>query len=115
MWFARRYEEFRAAARKYENGEYDRVRTGNTSGRGHADPTANEAMRRASNPHAWKTAVIEQAAAAADPSLCRYILMNVTKDVRFEDMPVPCGRNQFFAARKRFFVELHARLEEIGY
>ena len=115
MWFTRRYDEFREAARKFERGEYDRKHTGNTPARGHADPTANEAMRLASNPHAWKVAAIEQAAVAADARLCAYLLRNVTQDARFEDMPVPCGRNQFFMARRRFFAELHLRLEENGY
>jgi len=115
MWFARRYDEYKAAERKFRNGEYDRVSSGNSPARGHADPTANEAVRRAANPYTWKVVAIEHAAIAADASLCQYILRNVTKDIRYEDMPVPCGRNQFFDARRHFFEELHRHLEEIGY
>ena len=115
MWFARRYDEYKAAERKFRAGEYDRVSTGNTPARGHADPTANEAVRLTANPHTWKVMAIHHAAIAADASLCQWILKNVTCDMRYEDMPVPCGRNQFFAARRRFFEELHRRLEEVGY
>ena len=115
MWFSRRYDEFKAAERKWRVGEYDRVKSGNTAGYGHSDPTAGEAVRLASNPYTWKIAAINHAAITADAVLSPYILKNVTCDTRFENMPVPCGRNQFFAARRRFFEQLHNYLNEIGY
>jgi hypothetical protein len=115
MWFARRYDEYKASERKWRAGEYDRVKTGNTAGRGHSDPTAAEGLRLASNPYTWKIAAINHAAIAADAALSPYILKNVTADMRYENMPVPCGRNQFFAARRRFFEQLHNYLLEVGY
>ena len=115
MWFARRYEEFKDGERRLRNGEHDREKTGNTVGRGHSDPTASEAMRLASNPYTWKIAAINHAAIAADAALSQYILKNVTMDMRYENMHVPCGRNQFFEARRRFFEQLHNYLNEVGY
>ena len=115
MWFARRYDEYKASERKWRAGEYDRVKTGNAAGRGHSDPTAAEGLRLASNPYTWKIAAINHAAIAADAALSPYILKNVTADMRYENMPVPCGRNQFFAARRRFFEQLHNCLLEVGY
>ena len=115
MWFARRYKEFKAMERRWRNDEYDRAKTGNTAGRGYSDPTASEAVRLTTNPFSWKIAAINHAAIAADAALSPYILKNVTTDMRYENMPVPCGRNQFFAARRRFFEQLHNYLNEAGY
>lgn len=58
-----------------------------------------------------RVTVIEEAARAADPEIAQYILKNVTERVRYEEMQVPAGMRQFFAARQRFFVELHARMQ----
>lgn len=57
-----------------------------------------------------KAAAVEAAVEAAEPSLAKYVLMNVTEKRRFEEMPVPAGINQFFKARRRFFVELDKRV-----
>lgn len=111
MWFARQYDDFKARDRDWRCGIYDRVSTGNTAGRGHSDPTAAEAMRLASSPWAWKIAAIEQAAAEAAPEYCQQLLANCTRDICYERMDVPCGRAQFYAARRRFFHALHGRLE----
>jgi len=47
---------------------------------------------------------IEQAAIMVDAELYQYILRNVTEGVRFEELDVPCGRRQFFEARRVFFM-----------
>lgn len=67
---------------------------------------------KASKDERWvdKIKAVEQAAEAADPALAKYILRNVTEKAKFEEMPVPSGVNQFFRARRRFFVELHRLL-----
>lgn len=57
-----------------------------------------------------KAAAVEAAAEAAEPSLAKYVMMNVTEKQRFEEMPVPAGINQFFRARRMFFVELDKRV-----
>lgn len=110
LWASRQYEQLKAAERRRRNGEYDRTASGNTPGRGHSDPTASEAMRLATGPYAWKIAAIEQSAIAADSRLCKWILKNVTQGITYENMDVPCGRAQFYAARKNYFVELDKRI-----
>ena len=54
-----------------------------------------------------KAAAVEMAAQAASPALARYIVRNVTERTRYEEMPVPAGINQFFRARRQFFVFLN--------
>lgn len=107
MWFARGYDEYKAADRRWRSGEYDRIATGNVAGREHPDPTANEAIRRTSSPWAWKIAAIEQAAVIAAPGYCRELLKNVTGDMTWEVIQPPCGRAQFYAARREFFCALN--------
>lgn len=53
-----------------------------------------------------KASAVEMAAQAASPALAKYIVRNVTERTRFEEMPVPAGINQFFRARRQFFVYL---------
>ena len=53
-----------------------------------------------------KAAAVEMAAEAASPALAKYIVRNVTEKTRYEEMPVPAGVNQFFRARRQFFVFL---------
>ena len=111
LWFARQYDDYKAADRRWRNGEYDRMATGNTAARGHSDPTAGEAIRIASSPCAWKIAVIEQAAIAAAPEICKELLRNVVRDETWETIGAPCGRKQFYEARRKFYLELHLILE----
>ena len=107
MWFARGYSEYKAEDRRWRNGEYDRAASGKSAGCGHSDPTVNEAVRRVSSPSAWKVAAIEQAAIIAAPGFCKEILKNVTGDMTWEVIQPPCGRAQFYAARRKFFLALH--------
>lgn len=58
--------------------------------------------------------LIEQAAVAASAELYPYILDNVTREVRFELLGVPCGINQFSRIRARFYVNLAIAMGEIG-
>lgn len=57
-----------------------------------------------------KAAAVEAAAEAADHALAQYVLRNVTEKARYEEMPIPSGVNQFFRARRMFFVELDTRV-----
>lgn len=111
MWFARQYDEYKAADRKWRNGEYDRIAIGNTAGRAHSDPTANEAMRLVSSPWAWKVGAIEQAAALSAPGFCDALLKNVAQDLTWEHIGPPVARKQFYEARRKFYLELHLMLE----
>ena len=54
----------------------------------------------------WKVAAIERAAMIAAPEYCRELLKNVTGDMSWEVIQPPCGRVQFYAARRRFFAAL---------
>ena len=68
------------------------------------DPTAKRAIKALKL--ADNVREIERAAAEADPHLYPYILANVTQKATFEDMKPPCGRRQFFEARRRFYYNL---------
>lgn len=50
--------------------------------------------------------LIEQSAVEADPDIFPYILKNVTEGIPYEYMDVPCGRKQFYEARRVFFILL---------
>ena len=47
--------------------------------------------------------VIEDTAAEADTTISGYIIKNVTESIPYEYMDVPCGRRQFYQARRKFF------------
>ena len=110
LWFARQYDGLKRDERAWRAGEVDRISRGDTVYSGRPDPTAREGERLAASPYAWKIAAIEQAAIAADAALSRHILSNVTRGRTWEELQPPCGRNQFFAARRRFFDELNVRV-----
>lgn len=76
------------------------------------DPTGRRALRALKLEA--EMSVIEQAAIAASPELYPYILDNVTRQVRFELLEAPCGKNQFSAVRTRFYVNLAVAMGEIG-
>jgi len=109
-WICRQYDKYRDALAAMRRGETDKRNAGNSVWHGRPDPVAYEAMRLADSFEAARINAIEQAAVAADPQLCRYILANVARDISFEKLNVPCGRNQFFEARRKFFIELDDRL-----
>ncbi len=111
-----RYTELKYMCRQYDDmrSRLDRIRMGiddpsprkGNSPAQAKDPTGNNAIRAADSWCARRIRDIEQAARAADPALSKYILNNVTRGIRYEEMPVPCGINQFYSARRRFFWEL---------
>lgn len=108
-WLARQYGELKQMEARFRRGEVDRTASSGVWN-GASDPTGNAGTRLASSPYAWKISAIEQSAIAADPTLAPWILKNVADNIRLEYLDVPCGRNQFFAARRRFFVELDCRV-----
>jgi predicted RNA-binding Zn-ribbon protein involved in translation (DUF1610 family) len=79
-------------------------------GSGISDTTAQRAARAADSWYLRRTHAIEQAAIAADATLCEYILRHATEGARYEDMCPPCGRAQFYRARRAFYWELDQRL-----
>lgn len=55
---------------------------------------------------AQEAELIEKTAIMADREIYPYILKSVTEKIPYEHMDVPCGRRQFYEARKIFFVLL---------
>lgn len=47
--------------------------------------------------------LIEQTAIEADSSIYQQIITNVTQNIPYEYLDVPCGRRQFYQARWYFF------------
>ena len=47
--------------------------------------------------------LIEQTAQEAVGGLYPFLLKNVTEDITYEHMGVPCGRRQFYVMRRKFF------------
>lgn len=58
--------------------------------------------------------LIEQALICVDPGVTEHVKRNVTEGTRWEEMPVPMGRNQFYAERRKFFMELNRLLRKVG-
>lgn len=111
----RRYDELRELERRYRLGDRGGKRTGNGAWKGRPDPTAAEALRRASSPYKWQIDAIEAAADNACGSMGtdvrRAIMRNVADGVPYERLGcVPCGRRQFYELRLLFFVYLDREL-----
>ena len=53
--------------------------------------------------------LIEATAREAAPELYEAIMQNVTQGVRYEYLAVPCGRRQFYEARRKFFYLLASK------
>jgi len=47
--------------------------------------------------------LIEQSAIEADSGIYQYIIKNVTENIPFRYLPVPCGKDYFYQARRKFF------------
>lgn len=110
--FCRQYDEkrLRAADLLYRT-------TGNLSGmpRGSntSDPVCASAVQR--DRLLRDCEMIEQAAIAASGDLYAYILRNVTRDEGITTLKPPCGRRQFYEARRKFFFLLrNAKLGHFG-
>lgn len=72
----------------------------------HSDPTerAVELAEKFRN----KISMVDNAAKEADPTLAPYIILNATQGLSFDRLEAfgkrpPCGKNQFYEARQKFF------------
>ena len=99
----------RAEERKLRRGEIDRTEQGNGVWR-QSDPTGNAAIGVAMKSKAHKIRAIEESARAAGPGIYAPLMKCVTRGETFEELDPPCGRAQFYAARRRFYIELDARI-----
>ena len=66
-----------------------------------SDSTVAIALKRAEVSE--KCSLVEQSAIEAAPEIYEYIIKNVTQGILYEYMSVPCGRRQFYTARRKFF------------
>lgn len=110
-FIARQYDAMIAAEKRLRNGETDRK--GGRSGKWkQTDPTGNAAVDIACRSLAPRIRAIEDSARAAcgEDALWKYIMRCVTRGETWEMMAPPCGRRQFYAMRRRFFIELDARV-----
>lgn len=106
---ARQYEAMVKAERALRRGEIDRESGGNRHWR-QSDPTGNAAISIAMHSKADKIRAIEESVQAAGPGIYTWLLRGVTQGKTFEQLNPPCGRAQFYQARRRFFMELDRRL-----
>lgn len=97
------------AEKKLRRGEVDRPEGGNQTWK-QPDPTGNAAIGIAMKSNAHRIKAIEEAAHAAGPEIYTWLMRCVTRGETWEKMRPPCGHAQFYAARRRFYVELDARL-----
>lgn len=106
LYLCRQYDEMRCRLDLIRTGA-DGSRLSAGASHGVKDPTGVRAVRAADSRDAARVHAIEQAAIAADPALCKYILRNVTRGVSYDIMRarerIPCGRAQFYELRRRFF------------
>lgn len=56
---------------------------------------------------------VEEAAQEACSGMESAILANVSRGLTYEQIRPPCGRNQFFEARQRYFMVLDRRLKNM--
>lgn len=65
------------------------------------DSTGSLAIKRVELKKKCET--IEQAAAEANSFIAKWIIESVTTGIAYSYLNVPCGRRQFYEARKKFF------------
>ena len=71
---------------------------------GHSDPTAMRAQK--AELLQSKIDRIERACICAcedKPAIYPMLLINITDNIRYEDLDVPCARKQFYEARRKVF------------
>lgn len=108
-YLARQYDEMRRQEAKLRRGEIDRPQNGGTWRQ--SDPTGNTAIGIAIRSKADRIRAIEDAARAAAPGMVAEMLRCVTRGEKYEDVNPPCGRRQFYCARRLFYIELDARIK----
>ena len=108
-YIARQYDAMVRDEKKLRRGEVDRTEGGNQIWK-QQDPTGNGAISIAMKSNMHRIKAIEAAAQAAGPEIYKHLLRCVTRGETFERLGPPCGRAQFYAARRKFYIELDTRL-----
>lgn len=109
---ALQYDQMVAEEKKLRRGEIDRKPGGNRAWR-KPDPTGNAAIGIALRSNAHRIRAIEECARIAAPGFAAQLMECVARGVPYERISPtpPCGRAQFYAARRLFFCELDRRIE----
>lgn len=113
MAVCEQYPDMLRALNDARAGVRDEPARGNIPGRAIKDPTGARAARVADSYTRRRARIVEAAAEAAcrSAALRRCLLVSVTQNRGYERLGrVPCGRRQFYAYRRAFYVELDARL-----
>lgn len=103
------YDSMRREEAKLRRGEVDRKTGGNQTWK-KPDPTGNAAISIAMKSNANRIKAIEDAAHAAGDEIYPWLMKCVTRGETWERLGPPCGRAQFYRARRLFYLELDARL-----
>ena len=81
----------------------------------YSDPTGNTVVKRDCLLHKIKS--IEDCAILAGEDLASYILMSVTNDLTYSNLrlmhDIPCGKNQFYDKRHKFFWILSRKFSSV--
>lgn len=84
----------------------------NYEGMPHGSGTSNPTASQAERADKWlkDCELVEQSAIAADAEIYQYLINNVTfRGMPYEYLNVPCGKNQFYEARRKFFCILNQK------
>jgi len=107
-YICRQYRAYQRAAKRVEDeiagGFNDVTLRDGPRGTKVSDTTAERALRLArSNIARERVEAIRCAAMEAERGIYKQMMRHVTQGVPFEHMQVPCGRQYFFEAKRRFF------------
>lgn len=98
MYFCMQYPEWKS---HIEYGLSGVSQDGQPHGNTVSNPVETQGMKNAE--YAYKINMVDDAAAEADKFLQKYIIKAVTEGTSFEYLYAPCGRRQFYEARRKFF------------
>lgn len=101
MYFCMQYHEMKD---KIEYGMHSIDADGQPHGNSIGSPTETQAIQNEQCAHSIH--IIEESAKEASPELWKYILQSVTDGTAYDYMDVPCGKNQFYNHRRKFFYRL---------
>ena len=104
--FCRQYQSWQVGLRSCYGFKANNFDSSPIKGSEHSDPT--ERAVEMAEKYRLKIDMVELAARQADESLASYILLNVTQGLGFDSLErmgkrPPCGVNQFYEARQKFF------------
>lgn len=103
-YFCLQYEEWKKQLSSLASVKPQQL-TGMPNGKNRiSNPTADAAVKRSELTE--KCALVEQSAIEADAELYPYLLKSVTQGIPYEYMNVPCCRQKFYNARRKFFYKL---------